>query len=1006
MRPLRLEFQAFGSFPGKQVVDFEALAKRGLFVVTGPTGTGKTTVFDAMVYALYGVLPGGRSSDGDPRSHHAAAEVETYVTLDFEVDGLCYRVHRTPKWDRPKKTGTGTTLQQPTALVITLTGDASGSSTEALATQANNTTKKCEQLVGLDAKQFQRVVLLPQGKFTDFLIATDENREQLLRQLFGGELFERATALLKKQMLELDDQVKGVDTVMQHHRTNAVDALITARAAWLTDIDDPSVDPDGVPIATLTDEDVRQLIHQLEPKRDEHEQRLGSLQRLATEATALVTAAESDAKRFDDAVTTTLRLNELEAARESILADESSSEASRRARPVVVASEKVHKAREVALAATDALDVVRASVSAGFAVLQRPQPAFDAASVAAAVQVASKQLEDERQLLAAARKAAATATETEGLAVAARVEHDTLIAAEANMRSAIASLLVLSADFEPVAVSVDKFTAGVSAERRALDARTRLDETHAQLNKSTAEEAQVKEAYEVVMERFVATQAPRLAELLRDGQRCPVCGSRDHPDPARDDGRDVVDHQAVDMARGKWSEESNKVIGYQTTIETLRSELGERAHEPIDAFETALAKAEASLAGAIAAAHELTGVRVELAERNVELAGASQAAQTRGTEVTAFAARGAAEREEADRLARVVGTIDAEALELNLQTAAALQTGTVGIAVLFDAVATSTAKLAGHEARLAEEFGASGYADAHTAAASVLALGVETDLAARALTWHTDLTESTTRMKQLTEQGIPDIRPPLDALRSASEEAYEHAIVAARDFTTAANAHGAAAAELDEAAQVATGSADLRRRRDTARTVFKTCNGEAGIRVKLERWVLAGELDRVTNAANAHLARMSNHRYTLSRSTGGPSGAGGPSSGSGSTASKGGLTLEVFDAHTGRARPTASLSGGEQFQASLSLALGLADVVSHGGTASGKQFEALFVDEGFGSLDPNALDDAIVALSMLQSAGRMVGAITHVEAMKERLHVGIEVTALEDGRGSTLTVNP
>jgi exonuclease SbcC len=160
--------------------------------------------------------------------------------------------------------------------------------------------------------------------------------------------------------------------------------------------------------------------------------------------------------------------------------------------------------------------------------------------------------------------------------------------------------------------------------------------------------------------------------------------------------------------------------------------------------------------------------------------------------------------------------------------------------------------------------------------------------------------------------------------------------------------------------------------------------------VKLERWVLAGELDRVTDAANVHLARMTNHRYRLGRSAG----------------SRGGLTLEVFDAHTGRARTTVSLSGGEQFQASLSLALGLADVVSRGGAASGKQFEALFVDEGFGSLDSDALDDAIRALALLQETGRTVGVITHVEAMKQQLHVGIEVERLPDGKGSTLVVHP
>ena len=165
--------------------------------------------------------------------------------------------------------------------------------------------------------------------------------------------------------------------------------------------------------------------------------------------------------------------------------------------------------------------------------------------------------------------------------------------------------------------------------------------------------------------------------------------------------------------------------------------------------------------------------------------------------------------------------------------------------------------------------------------------------------------------------------------------------------------------------------------------------------MSLKRWVLTRELDRVTAAANVHLHRMTSQRYTLRRAE---------EQGDGRRSF--GLDLDVIDAQTGRPRSTRSLSGGEQFQASLSLALGLADVVSHGGNSSGKRFETLFVDEGFGSLSTQALDDAIDTLHQLHATGRMVGAITHVEAMKQQLHVGIEVRRRDDGQGSTLLVHP
>jgi exonuclease SbcC len=195
--------------------------------------------------------------------------------------------------------------------------------------------------------------------------------------------------------------------------------------------------------------------------------------------------------------------------------------------------------------------------------------------------------------------------------------------------------------------------------------------------------------------------------------------------------------------------------------------------------------------------------------------------------------------------------------------------------------------------------------------------------------------------------------------------------------------------------RVGASSEDLRRRAHLTDRAQLVCRGQVGSKVSLSRWVLGRELDRVVAAASVHLAQMTSGRYTLRRvveASGGRSAQG--------------LELEVLDAHTGRPRSPRTLSGGEQFQASLALALGLADVVSRGGTGSGRRIEALFVDEGFGSLDPRALDDAIETLHQLHASGRMVGAITHVEAMKERLHPGIVVTRLPDGKGSTLRVNP
>jgi exonuclease SbcC len=522
-----------------------------------------------------------------------------------------------------------------------------------------------------------------------------------------------------------------------------------------------------------------------------------------------------------------------------------------------------------------------------------------------------------------------------------------------------------------------------SANRRELD---RLAALHG--DAVVADEA-ARRSYETVMLRFVTTQAPRLAAGLSDGDPCPVCGSTEHPAPAVDTEGEAVDHHAVDAAREVWAQCHNVVVAHEAAIAGVRESLGDAADGDINAMDVQVRDAETALGSAQSAVDELVRVRAEIATMANALDAAVASEVTKQLEVSAIESRAQTEREEADRLAGLAAHLDPATVDRHLAVHGRLATSIVGLGAKFNAVTSSLATLDAARSRLGDELAVSGYADVDAARSSLLSDDAERDARLRAEKWAKDVTEQQAQLRQLDEQGVPADRPHVDAAIETARVANEMANAAAALFTTAANALTAAGAELSTALDVVAGSADLRCERDTAKVVFKTCNGESGIKVKMERWVLAGELERVALAANAHLARMTNHRYTLHRSD-----------------VRGGLTLEVFDAHTGRSRATASLSGGEQFQASLSLALGLADVVSHGGTGSGRTFEALFVDEGFGSLDPNALDDAIAALAQLHAAGRTVGAITHVEAMKQQLHVGIEVNALADGRGSTLTVYP
>ena len=977
MRPLRLEFEAFGSYPGRHVVDFEALGRRGLFVVAGPTGTGKTTIFDAMVYALYGALPGARAGEGEPRSHHAEATVETFVQLDFEVEGERYRVHRTPQQERPKKRGQGTTNQAAQAVVSKLVG----ASTEALATQATRVTDECTRLVGLEAKHFQRVVLLPQGKFTEFLVANDESREQLLRQLFGGELYERATKLLKQRADEFDQQVAVVDEAVRHHRNNSLDAFAQVQAQWGSEPDDDE---------PLTDDQLLAAIDALEPARQHHRAQLAELQQQSTAATEARTQAEAAAARFADAQHHRGVLARLAETADDIAAAELAVAASRRGRPVVAAAGKVAEAGSAAGRAAEALDALRLVINDGFTALRRPIPGFDAASVAAAVQQVSQQLSEQRTLLAASRKARYEADEARALAESSTAEHLTAVARSQELAEQVDAARAQVTELEPAAGAAVACQTRLQAASAKVATRRQLDDYEHKARLADEAAAAKHGAYVTLMEQFIAATAPRLAADLHDGDPCPVCGALEHPRPAVAERGAVVEITQVDAARGEATAAAGLAQSHHAVAGSLAESLGDDASSTLEQLLAVELEAADALRSAQTADLALTAARTALSDADDGLQQAID--QRNSAELQLTAHRTAAELAEAEavRRAGLVESLDAEQLQLDLDTSDTLAAATAGAATTFDNVTISATALQSAEATLDEALAQSQFPSVGQARAAVLPSDDEAASEQRAADWRRQHAESTTILTQLERDGIPDTPPDLDQFRAAAAQAEQIANDAAAQFTTASNALDRARNDLQQSIDVAADSAPLRQQRDTARKVFRTCNGEAGMRVKLERWVLAIELERVTLSANQHLARMTNHRYRLSRSVG----------------QKGGLGLEVFDAHTGRSRATASLSGGEQFQASLALALGLADVVSHGGVGSGKQFEALFVDEGFGSLDPAALDDAIAALQQLQAAGRMVGAITHVEAMKQQLHVGIEVAALPDGRGSTLLVHP
>lgn len=982
MKPIKLILEAFGSFPGTETIDFAALAPRGLFVVSGDTGTGKTTIFDAMCWALYGEMP-LKDSRG-VKCDHAPPTTKTRVTFTFECGGERYVVTRTPEQLRPAERGNRMVTDPAKAHLERITDGG----TESLATKASAVSDTCKDLIGLDAAQFQRVILLPQGEFSRFLLASTNDREALLGQLFGGDVFDHIVEQLKQERDDLRTQLGNtdalIDAALNDVRTNLRRASEPLQVDLPDDLDvlerdaiEPLLDTIAAPLGALQDE-VTKLAEAAKHASEAHHR------------------AEQEAKRFREAEQHRAVLAKLDEQADNIRANRESATASAAARPVAVATDDLARALEAEAAAKRARDERLAEIGEAFRTIGIDVDTSSVGSIRDHLATAREKHRDSTLALKALRDAeaalndATTANET----ITADTARATADRAAASQQ--LDELTKTLPDIRALAASPASLATELATVNERITARRDLDSLQAKLVDAARAATDAAAVYQQTFESFVATQAPRLAQSLMPGEPCPVCGSVDHPRPAsgEDSSRTTDDDvQQAGKARDKANEAVSKLDARHAE---LRATLADDADIPIDELEARKAQITERHERASVAAQQLAELEQHNEALNEQIAAAERqlaalderaknAADTIATCTADLeAARGGAVGIDGDDLTRTGKVLDA------------LDGHVVGLDDLFGQVQQHDGSVRAAKQRQSEALSQSQFDSVDAARSALLAPEDEQAKIDAAAEHERARHEATTALATLDNLGVPDQAPDLDATGQAmteAEAAHKERTTALTSATDALEYSRDALAKHDA---LVGGSAEARERYDRAELAYAVCQkGGPGADMSLKRWVLTRELDRVTAAANVHLQRMTSGRYSLHRSETRADGR-----------KKFGLDLEVSDATTGRPRATSSLSGGEQFQASLALALGLADVVSHGGAASGKTFETLFVDEGFGSLDPRSLDDAIDTLHQLHATGRMVGAITHVEAMKQQLHLGIEVKRLPHGGGSTLVVHP
>ena len=930
MRPLRLTLSAFGPYAAETTLDLEKLGKGGLYLITGDTGAGKTTIFDAITYALYDHSSSGIREGSMLRCKYADDKTPTFVELEFEVHGVRYTVRRNPEYQRPKARGEGMTTEKADA-TLTYPDD------RPPVTKAKDVTAAVQEIIGLDYNQFSQIVLIAQGQFTKLLNASTEERSRIFRKLFRTQRY-----------AQLQERLQAEASALNQQRTAQNAKLDSLLGGLQFSPEDPDAEALRALCAQTVPETALALLDTLTARQAAALEEAGTALQ-ATEAQLDTVqqqlGAAAQAQRLAQQLAA--RQAELVAARPAL--DAARAEADRHAGDAAqldALTAQVTQAQS-ALAAYDTLD----------ALCRQQTEARDAARLAAAqAQKRRTQLDSLNAALAAA--------ETE---LAALANADTRLLALQNRSTQL----------------TQRGEALAKLEQRLADCQRQAKAAHkAQESYRTAAAAQdeARTRQNTLERAFLDAQAGLLAESLVEGAPCPVCGSTHHP------ARALLPHTAptqaqVEAARQAAAEADRQAQNASAAAQSALAAANEAKTSLRRDAETLLPERFTAPEGTVPLTFALmTNV---LAEENAALQTAQTDCAAQCRQADADCRRKA--QLEADRQAK---TRQRPALE---QTAAEADRSAAAQNASADAL----------EGQIAERRAALPYPRRADAQAAL------DKLEADRRTLRTGMDTAQRKLKQA-EQTIAAAEAAVEALTAQQTAAQKELPARSAEELTAQQTELTAAREALRSREKQL-SAQLLPNRKTAAQYRAAAEARQALesrwqwvsalaataggtltskqKIRLEAYIQMNYLDRILRYANTRLMQMTAGQYELERI------------GAENQRSQSGLDLGVIDHYNGTRRSVKTLSGGESFKASLALALGLSDEVQS--SAGGIRLDTLFLDEGFGSLDEESLELAIRVLSGLTEGDRLVGIISHVGALKDRIDRQVVVHKARTG-GSTV----
>lgn len=891
MRPLKLTLSAFGPYAGEQVLELEKLGAGGLYLITGDTGAGKTTIFDAITFALFGEASGDVREPSMLRSQYASAETATFVELIFRHNGETYTIRRNPTYERPKKRGEGMATESASAQLERPDGS--------LITKPKEVDTAIRELLGVDRTQFSQIAMIAQGDFQKLLLADTKQRQKIFRDIFKTEPYER----LQKRFKQDADAQRRTFEGLQEKVRQAIETLL----------------PEGALLP-------REAVAAAEAMQNEAQQSYA-------EGKAALSALDISLRRLDEQLG---RASEQEKARADLLS----------AREALEAQAPETDRLTEALAAEQAREPELAKLRARVGELQAWLPEYAALS----------ELLEQEQTQAAER----TQSETD------QTQRETDLAnAESILTRTRQRILDLGEPGETLLrlqqeqKNAQQLSDGLQTY---FDTKTDLEDLEQDYSDaqtaftSSFEEAKgQRQQYDAMHDAFLHAQAGLLAVDLEDGQPCPVCGAVHHPNPAK------LSADAPTEARLKQQKSASEKAGKQADADSKAALI---AGEKRDAKAAELDRLRQTLPDGDPAA-----MQEETKQKLAELARQITAAE--------------ADQEEKKTLTEQLPDLQQTKQELE----AAVHTGRSDLAALQAALEALRNQIAGQQAKLPYP--------------------TEAEAKAEIQRIQTTLTASETALKQAEEnlntalQSTAELQGKIRQLEDTLSDARE---IDAAALQIQRDEAGARREDLQKTQTALHTKLELQKQgletlksdlsaMETAEARLKwlsalsdTAGGSLSGKEKLalETYVQTTFFERILARANRHFLLMSDRQYELRRSKT-----------AADNRSQTGLELNVIDHYNGTERSVKSLSGGESFQASLSLALGMSEEIQS--SAGGVRLDAMFVDEGFGSLDNDALNNAVQTLASLSDANRLVGIISHVEELKERIDRQIVVKKEKSG---------